>query len=133
MKAAALLQKVHYLDPLAISAWKVLEMATRDGAKALGMENEIGSIKIGYRADLILLDLHKPNTSPTFDPVSNIVYSARPENVVTVIVDGNVVMNDGNISTLDERSAVRRLERDAERLGNAVGSGIPRRRRRSRR
>jgi 5-methylthioadenosine/S-adenosylhomocysteine deaminase len=133
MKAAALLQKVHYLDPLAISAWKVLEMATRDGAKALGMENEIGSIKIGYRADLILLDLHKPNTSPTFDPVSNIVYSARPENVVTVIVDGNVVMNDENISTLDERSAVRRLERDAERLGNAVGSGIPRRRRRSRR
>jgi 5-methylthioadenosine/S-adenosylhomocysteine deaminase len=123
MKAAALLQKVHYLDPLAISAWKVLEMATRDGAKALGMEKEVGSIRVGYKADLILVDLQRSNTSPTYDPVANLVYSARPENVVTVIIDGKVVMKDGAIDSVEERLAVQQLERDGERLRTEVGAG----------
>lgn len=117
MKSAALLQKIHYLDPLAISAWKVLEMATVDGAKALGKENTIGSLKKGYRADIVIIDFRRPYTTPVYDPVANLVYAATPENVETVMVDGRVVMEKGRIESVDEQTAVRRLQGDAQRLG----------------
>jgi 5-methylthioadenosine/S-adenosylhomocysteine deaminase len=120
MKATALLQKIHYLDPLAIRAWEVLEMATNGGARALGMEREIGSIRVGRKADLIIVDLKKPNTSPTYDPVANLVYSATPENITTVIIDGRAVMEDGEIALVDERSALRRLEEDSEKFRTEV-------------
>ncbi|MDA4125426.1 MAG: amidohydrolase [Thaumarchaeota archaeon] len=122
IKSAALLQKVHYLDPLASSAWKVLEMATIGGAKALGMEGTIGSLKEGYRADIIVVDFRKPHTTPVYDPVANLVYSARPDNVVTVLVDGKVIMKEGVLQGIDEASAVRRLQEDAEKL-EKVGAG----------
>jgi 5-methylthioadenosine/S-adenosylhomocysteine deaminase len=122
MKAAALLQKVHYLDPLASSAWTVLEMATNGGAKALGLEGVIGSIKEGYRADLFVADFQKPHTTPVYDPVANLVYSARPENVVAVMVDGKVVMEEGRLVGVDEGLAVERLQKDAQRL-EKVGTG----------
>lgn len=116
MKAAALLQKVHNLDPTASSAWTVLEMATNGGAKALGMGGSIGSIREGYKADLFVADFQTPHTTPVYDPVANLVYSARPENVDTVIVGGKVVMEESRILGVDEGSAVRRLKSDGERI-----------------
>jgi 5-methylthioadenosine/S-adenosylhomocysteine deaminase len=121
MKAAALLQKVHYLDPTASSAWTVLEMATNGGARALGMGETVGSIKEGYKADLFLADFQTPHTTPVYDPVASLVYSARPENVLSVMIGGKMVMEEGKLTEVDEGSAVQHLQKDGERLKNGEG------------
>src|SRR5262249_5422423 len=94
MRTAALIQKLR-LGPKTLPALRVLRMATIDGARALGLENEIGSIEAGKQADLVLLDLSSLHTTPHPDLVSTIVYAAEAENVQTVIIDGQVVMRDG--------------------------------------
>lgn len=102
LKYTALLQKVKYCDPTTITGFKVLEMATIDGAKAIGKEKEIGSVEVGKKADLVLLNLDLINTSFSQDPVASIVYSATQENVDTVFIDGKMVMNNRNILSVDE-------------------------------
>ncbi|MEM3521627.1 MAG: amidohydrolase, partial [Candidatus Bathyarchaeia archaeon] len=94
MKFTALLQKVSNLDPLSITAEQVLEMATINGAKALGLENEIGSIEPGKKADIIMIDLKKPHLAPIHKPISSIVYSAFGSDVETVIIDGKIIMEN---------------------------------------
>ncbi len=102
MKTASLLQKVRLMDPLAADAESMLEMATIIGAKALGMENEIGSLEVGKKADLILVAMRKPHLTPVFDPVSHLVYAAEGSDVDTVVIDGKVVMQNRVVKTLDE-------------------------------
>lgn len=87
MRTAALLQKVMH-GPQALPASRVLRMATIDGARALGLEDQIGSIEVGKRADLQLINLDTPHTTPHPDPISTIVYAAETSNVETVIIDG---------------------------------------------
>lgn len=106
MKFAALLQKGVHRDPTAMTAEKVIEMATIDGAHAVGLGNEIGSIEAGKKADIIVIDASGPAMTPIHNPVSALVYSALGHEVVDVMVDGRFVMRDGAMVGVSE-SAVR--------------------------
>jgi atrazine chlorohydrolase/5-methylthioadenosine/S-adenosylhomocysteine deaminase/melamine deaminase len=119
MRHAALLQKVANLDAGAMTSEKVLEMATIDGARAIGLEKDIGSLEAGKKADLILFDTDKPHWYPRHHLASVIVYQAHPDDVRTVIIDGNVVMRDRILSWLDP-DAERRLGETAQRASEAM-------------
>jgi 5-methylthioadenosine/S-adenosylhomocysteine deaminase len=125
MKIGALLHKVTTLNPKVITAEKALEMGTIDGARALNMDREIGSIEDGKKADIIIVDLAKPNTTSVTYPPSNLVYSAHGENVDTVIIDGKIVMEGREMRTLDEGKVLK----DAQRSTTSImerGSFKPR-------
>jgi 5-methylthioadenosine/S-adenosylhomocysteine deaminase len=107
MRFAALLQKVGNLDPTAITANQVFEMATINGAKALGLADELGSLEIGKKADIAIVDLKRPNTTPVHDVISSLVYCANGDNVDTTIVDGRIVMENQIIRTVDEAKVVK--------------------------
>jgi cytosine/adenosine deaminase-related metal-dependent hydrolase len=123
MKLAALIQKARLLDPMAMSATMVLEMATMGGARAMGMESQIGSIEVGKRADLVLINLKKPHLVPYRDVVSNIVYSAMGSDVDTVLVDGRLLLRGGKSLTLDEKRIVSRARRHQDELISRSGVG----------
>jgi 5-methylthioadenosine/S-adenosylhomocysteine deaminase len=119
MRTAGLLQKA-LRGPEALPALTVLRLATTDGARALGLVNEIGSIEVGKRADLILLNLDKPHTTPHPDVISTIVYAAAPSNVETVLIDGRVVMRDGWLTTMDEDEVIQSAQTEAARLAAVI-------------
>jgi len=102
MRVAALLQKVSYMDSTVLPVHSVLGMATIDGARALGLEGSVGSLEVGKKADVILVDFGKPHLTPVHDFYANVVYSARGSDVDTVIVDGKILMEGGEVRTLDE-------------------------------
>jgi 5-methylthioadenosine/S-adenosylhomocysteine deaminase len=108
MDLAAKLQKVTTRNPEVLPASAALEMATIRGARALGMEKEIGSLETGKRADLILVRLDRPNAVPVYDPVSQMVYALKAEDVRDVMVNGRPVVRDGRILTLDEAQILRK-------------------------
>ena len=110
---AALVNKAVNEDAESIPAQQVLRMATINGAKALGLENEIGSLEVGKRADLILLDASKPHYFPHHNPVSSIAYSAQAADVSTVLVNGKVLMENYELKTIDVEETVREAERMA--------------------
>lgn len=116
MKLAALLHKVHSLDPSVLHAETVIEMATINGAKSIGLGNEIGSIVPGRKADIILLDFKKPHLTPMHNPVSHLVYAANGSDVHTVIIDGKIVMENREVKTMDESWVLE----EAEERGLAV-------------
>jgi cytosine/adenosine deaminase-related metal-dependent hydrolase len=121
MRLAALIQKPR-LGPEALPAAQVLELATLGGARALGLESEIGSIEVGKRADLVVLDLNGPHAQPEeADLVSRIVYSARAADVRHVIVDGRLVVRDGALKTANLLEIRRAANTQAARLRRAVG------------
>jgi 5-methylthioadenosine/S-adenosylhomocysteine deaminase len=115
MRTAALLQKLAH-GPEILPAMRVLQMATIDGARAVGRGHEIGSIEIGKRADLIVVDLERLQTTPAPDIVSALVYSAQPADVRTTIIDGQVLMRDGQLTTLVESSVIENSVREAKAL-----------------
>jgi len=115
MRTAALLQKLAH-GPEVLPAGRVLRMATIDGAWALGLDKDIGSIEIGKRADVIVVDLARLHSTPAPDVVSVVVYSAQPDDVRTTIIDGQVVMRDGVLTTLAEASVIDNANREAEAL-----------------
>jgi 5-methylthioadenosine/S-adenosylhomocysteine deaminase len=102
MDLAAKLAKVSTMDPQAVPAATALEMATMGGARVLGLEKEIGSLEAGKRADLIVVRLDRPNAAPLYDPVSQMVYALKGEDVRDVMVNGKPVVRDARILTLDE-------------------------------
>jgi 5-methylthioadenosine/S-adenosylhomocysteine deaminase len=110
MKVAALLQKVHYMDSGVLPAQSVVKMATIDGARALGLEGSVGSLEVGKKADVILVDFRKPHLTPVHDFYANLVYSARGSDVETVIVDGKVLMEERAVKTLDEEEVMERAK-----------------------
>ena len=119
MKVCALLHKAHRWDPTVLNAQKVLDLATIEGARALGMEREIGSIEVGKRADIILLDANLPNLNPIYGPdtvVSDLVYSASSGNVNTTIVDGKVLMENRQLKTLDLSKTLASAQEIANKL-----------------
>jgi cytosine/adenosine deaminase-related metal-dependent hydrolase len=124
MKAASLLQKARLLDPLVADAESVLEMATINGAKALGMQNEIGSIEVGKKADLILVAMKKPHLIPAFNPVSHLVYTAEGSDVDTVIINGKIVMRNRAVKTLDEDTVLDNARDRGARLLERTGIAI---------
>ena len=121
MRLAALLQKVRH-SPSTLPALRVLRMATIDGARALGLDEEIGSVEIGKRADLQLVDLGSIHTIPSPDPVSTIVYSATPQNVETVMIDGRIVMRDRELTTLDEVDVIERAQSAASWIARSIAN-----------
>ena len=112
MKTASLLQKVSTLDPRALSSEETLAMATINGARALGLEDEIGSIEVGKKADLILVDTDAANMTPDSTCISsNIVYAANGSNVDTTICNGKILMENRKLTTLDEESIFKKARK----------------------
>lgn len=122
MKTSVLLQKVASRDPVALTAEKALEMATIDGARALGLEDQIGSLEPGKRADFVVFDpFASPKSIPLHNPVSDLVYSSEPGCITDVAVDGHFLMRDGVITVLDEQAALREAQRCANYLCDRAG------------
>ncbi len=122
IKTTALLQKVATRNPLAISARKVLEMATISGAKAIGLENEIGSLEKGKNADIILIDLNQSNMVPVYDFISQLVYCAKSQNVDSVIIDGKIIMESRRIKTIDEDLMIEKTKEISKNLREKIRS-----------
>ena len=116
MRSAALLQKVSTMDPLALPSFQALSMATAGGSRAMGLEGQLGMLKKGCKADLILLETKKPHFFPRNDWMAHIVYAAQSSDVDTVIIDGNVVMEGRKVLTIDEDEVYEQVQRRAERL-----------------
>lgn len=115
MRHAALIHKVRLLSPTAMPAMRVLEMATINGAKVLGMEDRLGSLEVGKLADIAILDFSRLRSSPTHgrDPVALAVYEATSHNVTHTIVNGRVLLREGRHTTLDVRETLDEAERCA--------------------
>jgi 5-methylthioadenosine/S-adenosylhomocysteine deaminase len=108
ISSASRLHKVFSKDPTAVGAKAALEMATLGGARALGMEQEIGSLEKGKRADIIILDCAQPHATPLYNHYSHLAYSMSGHDVRTVIVEGRVVMRERELLTLDEQKVMKR-------------------------
>lgn len=121
MKSCALMHHLNSFSSTAITAEDVLEMATIDGAKALRIDDKVGSIEAGKRADLAVIDLAKPHLSPCARPVSNLVYSADGHDIVTTIVDGKILMENRVIQTVDEREVIEKIDKITKRLAEKSG------------
>jgi len=102
MDLTAKLAKISKMDPLAMNAKAVVEMATIEGARALHLEKEIGSLEPGKKADLILIDLDKPNAVPIYDIYAALAYALKGSDVRTVVIGGKVVMRDRKLLTINE-------------------------------
>jgi 5-methylthioadenosine/S-adenosylhomocysteine deaminase len=125
---AALLPKGITLDPTAVPARQAFTMATIDGARALGMEQIVGSLEVGKRADIAILELNCVHNMPHFDlspenTFSQLVYAAKAHDVQHVMIDGRWVMRDRLLLTLDEA----KIRTEAQRIANQVGAFIARR------
>jgi len=106
MASAARFQKVTKMDPKVLSARDVLEMATIGGARVLGMEDKIGTLEAGKRADVIIINLEQPKTQPVYSVESAIVYAASGSSVITTICDGKILMRDRKVLTVDVPAAM---------------------------
>lgn len=121
MRFAALLHKVKTNNPQTLPAATVLEMATIQGARALGLERQIGSLEAGKRADLVVVSTSNARLTPMYDPVSHLVYAAHGEDVRTVMVNGRVLMRDRKMLTLDEAAVLADARKFAVSVRAAVG------------
>ena len=106
MDLAAKLAKITKMNPLALNAKAVVEMATIEGARALHMESEIGSLEKGKKADLILIGLDRPNAVPMYDIYAQLAYALKASDVETVIIGGRIVMQEDKVLTVNERQAI---------------------------
>jgi 5-methylthioadenosine/S-adenosylhomocysteine deaminase len=125
MKLTALFNKIRYRDPTVMPAWEVLRMATVEGARAIGLGDEIGSLAPGKQADLILVDLKSPNLSPVIEEpvrniVPNLVYAATGHEVKLVMVAGRILVRDGHVLTADEKAIVEEAQAQAEDVTRKV-------------
>jgi 5-methylthioadenosine/S-adenosylhomocysteine deaminase len=108
-RLAALLHKLACDDPTCVTAYQALELATRGGARALGLDDRIGILAPGMKADIILVGLDRPHLTPRHNVVSHLIYSARACDVQTVLVNGAIVVNDGKVTTVDEKEIMSRV------------------------
>jgi cytosine/adenosine deaminase-related metal-dependent hydrolase len=120
MRLAATLQAVR-LGPGTLPARQALWMATRDGARALGLETEIGTIEPGMRADLLLIGRDHPQLAPDPDPYSTIVYAATPADVRLTMVDGEMLVREGRAVQLDAGEVAAEARREARALAARAG------------
>ncbi len=121
MRQAALLQKLETGDPRALGAADALEMATREGARALGLEALVGSLEPGKRADLVVVAMAAARQVPMYDPISHVVYVTRGDDVRTSVVNGRVLMRERRVLTLDRDRVIAEARAMAERVRVAVG------------
>lgn len=116
MRSCALLHKVNKMNPTVLPAYTALDMATVNGGKALGLDKEIGILKPGFKADLVIMNLDNAHMIPRYDLIANIVYAAQASDVETVIIDGQIVMENRVIKTLDEEEILAKAKATAARL-----------------
>lgn len=121
LKATALLQKTTHKDPSVMPAAKVLEMATIGGAKAVGMEDSIGSIEVGKKADFFLFNPLHLNSVPVADPVAALVYTGCEHNVCLTAVGGQIVYKDGTFPGIDTEKTLRELQKVSVRIREKTG------------
>ena len=120
MRLAAFLQKVDKMDPEVMSASTVLNMATRGGAKAIGISDKVGTLAIGMRADVIQVSFDDVHFVPTYDVISHLVYVADEQDVASVTVDGKLLMRDGDFLTIDTK----RIRREAISLAGRIQAAL---------
>jgi 5-methylthioadenosine/S-adenosylhomocysteine deaminase len=122
IKLTTLLQKVHSLNPLALSADQAFRMATIEGAKVLCMEDQIGSLEEGKKADIAIVDTRAPNMTPIHDPLASLVYSARGSNVNSVIIDGKVIMENRILQNTKNEEILEKAQTAALSLAIRMGN-----------
>jgi 5-methylthioadenosine/S-adenosylhomocysteine deaminase len=120
MRMASLLHKLQTSDPRAVSAPTAVEMATIGGARAMGMDKEIGSLEQGKRADVIIVGMNAARQTPMYDPISHLVYVTRGDDVRTTIVNGKLLMRNRRVLTLDESAILTDARAWAEKVKTAV-------------
>jgi 5-methylthioadenosine/S-adenosylhomocysteine deaminase len=120
MDLAAKLQKITKMDPRALGAQSVVEMATIEGAKALHMEKEIGSLEAGKKADIVLISLDEPNAVPMYDLYAQLAYALKGSDVETVVIGGRIVMRGKKLLTLNEPEILAK----AREYGKKVASSL---------
>jgi cytosine/adenosine deaminase-related metal-dependent hydrolase len=113
--------RTYFKDPTWLPPGRVLEMCTIDGAKALGMENEIGSLEVGKKADVVLLDLRRPHLYPLNMPVFRLIYFANGNDVDTVIIDGRIALQGRKATFVNEDEILDDAQREAEALLDRTG------------
>ncbi len=121
MDLAAKLAKITKMDPLALNAKAVVEMATIDGARALHMEKEIGSLEAGKKADLVLIDLDAPNAVPMYDIYAQLAYALKSSNVETVVIGGRVVMRERKLLTVKEEEVLQKAREYRKSVAMSLG------------
>ena len=114
LRAAITGARIKTEDPVALLSTDVLEMATMGGARAMGLEREIGSLEPGKRADLIMLDFRALGLQPVLDPVQNLAYHAHAHDVELVMVDGRILVEDGEVKTVDPLAVIDGAARAAD-------------------
>lgn len=119
MDTVAKLHKAQTLDPTAMDALTVLKMATIQAARALGLDQLVGSLEVGKKADLIIIDTDKPHLTPMYSPVSQLVYAAMGSDVSTSIINGTVVMENGEVKTVD----LRKVMDDVNKIAKEIMAG----------
>jgi 5-methylthioadenosine/S-adenosylhomocysteine deaminase len=116
MDTAAKLDKVYTLNPMNLDAGTVLKMATVWGATILGLAGEVGTIEVGKKADVIVVDTQSPHLTPLYHPVSSLVYSANGSDVKDVVVDGRILMKDRRMTELDGEEIMARVREISARI-----------------
>ena len=119
LRLAALLHKPR-CGPRALPAAQAVALATRGGARALGLHDELGSLEVGKRADVIALDINAPHIVPAESPYSVIAYAARSTDVRHVVVDGALIVRDRGLLTIDQQAAMRAAKKTAQKLFSAL-------------
>ncbi|EPS45598.1 hypothetical protein H072_414 [Dactylellina haptotyla CBS 200.50] len=121
MKLAAIIHKATHYDPTVVPAETVMEMATINGAKALGLEKDIGSLEVGKKADFVVIDLRQLHLTPSFDPISTIVYTATGRDVEMVVVNGKILVQHGKLITMNEEEIMRKAGKQAREIVARAG------------
>jgi len=116
LDTAAKLAKVRDLDPTALPAREALALATRGGAAVLGLQNEVGRLAPGLKADLVVIDLDQPHLTPIYDPYSHLVYAATGADVQTVVVEGRVLVEDRQLVAFDLEETLARARELAQKV-----------------
>ncbi len=117
MDTAAKLAKVAELDPTLLDARTALKMATIEGARVIGLEDDIGTIETGKKADIIIVDTHTPHMTPMYNPYSQLVYSATGGDVRDVIINGKILYRDRRFTTLDRDEIMDEVRRISQQIG----------------
>ncbi|MDP9161453.1 MAG: amidohydrolase [Acidobacteriota bacterium] len=121
MDLAAKLAKITKMNPLALGAKAVVEMATMEGARALHMEKEIGSLESGKKADLLIINLDEPNAVPIYDVYAQLAYAIKASEVKTVLIGGKIVMRDRKLLTVNEEEAVAKAREYKKKIAASLG------------
>jgi 5-methylthioadenosine/S-adenosylhomocysteine deaminase len=120
MDTAAKLEKSARLDPRVMSAETVIRMATANGAKVFGMGDLVGTIEVGKKADICILDMNKPHLTPMYDEYSHLAYAVSGADVETVLINGKVVMKNRRLTTIDENEVMAQVRRIARKIGASL-------------